>query len=105
LVFSSSQFRTPGDDHLAPIAALLARVQLCEPCEVDREQGAHAFELRAALLLAKLYQSTGRPINAHDVLGPALKGFAPTPEFPTIGRPRLFEALAHLRVVLGSALE
>ena len=39
-----------------------------------------SFELRAALALAKLYQSTGRPVDAHAVLGPALEGFPPTPE-------------------------
>ena len=49
---------------------------------VAQQQKARSFELRAALSLAKLYQSTGRPIDAHDVLGPALEGFSPTPEFP-----------------------
>jgi hypothetical protein len=47
-------------------------------------QKARSFDLRAALDLAKLYQSTGRPIGAHDVLGPALEGFSPTLEFPEI---------------------
>ena len=47
-------------------------------------QKARSFELRAALALAKLYQSTGRPVEAHDVLGPALDGFSPTSEFPEI---------------------
>jgi hypothetical protein len=36
------------------------------------------------LSLAKLYQSTGRPAEAHDALAPALEGFAPTLEFPEI---------------------
>jgi tetratricopeptide (TPR) repeat protein len=40
--------------------------------------------LRAALALAKLYQSTGRPADAHGVLAPRLEGFAPTPEMPQI---------------------
>jgi hypothetical protein len=40
--------------------------------------------LRAALSLAKLYQSTGRPAEAHAVLAPALEGFSPTPETPEI---------------------
>ena len=62
---------------------------------VAREQGARSFGLLAALSLAKLYQSTGRPIDAHDVLGPALAGFSPTPEFPQIAEAKaLFEALA-----------
>jgi predicted ATPase len=62
---------------------------------VAQQQKARSFELRAALSLAKLYQSTGRPIDAHDVLAPALEGFSPTPEFPAIGEAKaLFEALA-----------
>ena len=51
---------------------------------VARQQKAKSFELRAALSLAKLYQSTGRPADAHAVLAPALEGFSPTPEFPEI---------------------
>jgi tetratricopeptide (TPR) repeat protein len=51
---------------------------------VAKQQGTRSFELRAALALAKLYQSTGRPAEAHVVLAPALEGFAPTPEFPQI---------------------
>jgi hypothetical protein len=37
------------------------------------------------LSLARLYQSTGRPNDAHAVLAPALEGFSPTPEMPEIG--------------------
>ena len=51
---------------------------------VAKQQGTRSFELRAALSLAKLYQSTGRPADAHAVLAPALEGFAPTPEMPEI---------------------
>ena len=51
---------------------------------VAGEQGARSFGLRAALSLAKLYQSTERPVEAHAVLAPALEGFAPTPEMPEI---------------------
>ena len=49
---------------------------------VAKQQAARSFELRAALALAKLYQSTGRPVEAHAVLAPALDGFAPTTEMP-----------------------
>jgi predicted ATPase len=51
---------------------------------VAKQQGTRSFELRAALALAKLYQSTARPADAHAVLAPALEGFAPTPEMPEI---------------------
>ena len=51
---------------------------------VAQQQKARSFELRAALSLAKLYQSTGRAADAHAVLAPALEGFSPTPEFPEI---------------------
>ena len=62
---------------------------------VAKQQGARSFELRAALALAKLYQSTGRPADAHAVLAPALEGFAPTPEMPEIAEAQaLLTALA-----------
>jgi predicted ATPase len=51
---------------------------------VAKQQGTRSFELRAALSLAKLYQSANRPAEAHAVLAPALEGFAPTPEMPEI---------------------
>jgi class 3 adenylate cyclase/predicted ATPase len=49
-----------------------------------QQQKARTFELRAALSLAKLYQSIGRLADAHAVLAPALAGFSPTPEFPEV---------------------
>jgi tetratricopeptide (TPR) repeat protein len=51
---------------------------------VAQQQKARSFELRAALSLAKLYQSNGRPADGHTVLAPTLEGFSPTPEFPEI---------------------
>jgi predicted ATPase len=51
---------------------------------VAKRQGTRSFELRAALSLAKLYQSTGRRANAHAVLTSAPEGFSPTPEMPEI---------------------
>ena len=68
---------------------------------VAREQGARSFGLRAALSLAKLYQSTGRPAEAHAVLEPALQGFSSTPEMPEIAQAQTLlaaiEASAHVR--------
>ena len=62
---------------------------------VAKQQGTRSFELRAALSLAKLYQSTGRPAEAHAVLAPALEGFSPTPELPEIAEAQaLLTALA-----------
>ena len=51
---------------------------------IAKEQGARSYELLASLSLAKLYQSTGRSVEAHAVLRPALEGFSPTPEMPKI---------------------
>jgi hypothetical protein len=51
--------------------------------------------LQAALPLAKLYQSTSRPAEAHTVLARALEGFSPTPEFPEVAEAQtLLAALA-----------
>src|SRR5271165_1122235 len=62
---------------------------------VAKRQSTRSFELRAALSLAKLYQSTGRPLDAHAVLAPALEGFSPTPEMPEIAEAQaLLAALA-----------
>ena len=51
---------------------------------IAHAQKARSFELRTALLLAKLHQSTGRFAEAHAVLSPALEGFSPTPEMPEV---------------------
>jgi predicted ATPase len=42
---------------------------------IAKEQGARSYVLLASLSLAKLYQSTGRQVDAHAVLAPALDGF------------------------------
>ena len=88
---------------------------------VAKHQGARSFELRAALALAKLYQATGRPADAHVVLAPALDGFSPSLDMPEIAEAQaLLAALAetnevklevaqrqrwqHLNVAYGNAL-
>jgi class 3 adenylate cyclase/predicted ATPase len=78
-----------------PVDPALAEVAYKTAIAVAREQGARSWELLAALSLAKLYQSTGRPTNAHAVLAPALEGFSPTPEMPEIAEAQaLLAALA-----------
>ena len=73
---------------------------------VAKQQGTRSFELRAALSLAKLYQSTGRPADAHAVLAPALEGFAPTPEMPEIAEAQaLLAALAETEEVKAEAAQ
>ena len=68
---------------------------------IAHQQGARSHGLRAALSLAKLYQSTGRRVDAQAVLAPALEGFAPTPEMPEIAEAQALlaaiEAGAHVR--------
>ena len=61
---------------------------------IAQQQRVRSFELRAALSLAKLYQSTRRAADAHAILAPVLAGFSPTPEFPEIAEAR--ELLATL---------
>src|SRR5262249_47446115 len=62
---------------------------------VARRQGTRSFELRAALVLAKLYQATACPSDAHAVLRSALEGLEPTAEMPEIaGAQALLERLA-----------
>ena len=65
------------------------------PSQSRVSRGTRSFELRGSLSLAKLYQSTGRPAEAHAVLAPALEGFAPTSEMPEIAEAQaLLAALA-----------
>ena len=62
---------------------------------IAKRQGARGYELLASLALAKLYQSTSRPIEARAILAPALEGFSPTPEMPEIAEAQaLLAALA-----------
>ena len=51
---------------------------------IAKEQSARSPVLLVSLDLAELLHSTGRPVEAHAVLAPALEGFSPTPEMPEI---------------------
>jgi predicted ATPase len=85
-VFGAFLERLRGDALLAAVGmnAPAAETAFLSAIEISRCQNARAFTLQAALSLAKLYQSTGRPGEAHVVLAPALKGFSPSPEMPEI---------------------
>jgi class 3 adenylate cyclase/predicted ATPase len=52
--------------------------------EIARSQQTRTFELRAALSLAKLYQTAGRNQVASELLVPALVGFNAGPEVPEV---------------------
>ena len=84
--FEAELHRVRGEILLArnPTNPAPAEEALLTAISVAKQQGTRSFELRAALSLTRLYQSTGRPAEAHAVLGPALEGFSPTPEMPEI---------------------
>jgi predicted ATPase len=67
-----------------PANTALAKDAFLTAITVAQQQKARSFELRAALDLARLYNSTSRSADAHALLASALKGFSPTPEFPEI---------------------
>jgi predicted ATPase len=75
-----------------PANTATAEDALLTAIAVAQQQKARSFELRAALSLAKLYQSTDRPADGHAVLASALKGFSPTPEFPEIAEAQMLLA-------------
>jgi predicted ATPase len=88
-----------------PANSALAEEALRTAIAVAKQQGTRSFELRATLALAKLYQSTGRPAEAHAVLAPALDGFAPTKEMPEIAEAHaLLAALDNAGVNLAAGL-
>ena len=67
-----------------PANPVLAEEPFRTAIALAKRQGARRYQLLASLALAKLYQSTSRPIEAHAVLTPALEGFSATPDMPEI---------------------
>ncbi len=92
--FDAEIHRTRGDILLekCPADPAPAEDAFLTAIAIAQRQKARSFELRAALSLAKLYRATGRAAGAHAVLGPALEGFSPTPEFPEIAEALEFVA-------------
>jgi predicted ATPase len=73
---------------------------------VSKQQATRSFELLASLSLAKLYQLTGHPSDAHAVLAPALEGFTPTPKMLEIAEAQaLHAALAETDAVKADAAQ
>ncbi|MBV8797766.1 MAG: hypothetical protein JO136_22750, partial [Hyphomicrobiales bacterium] len=71
---------------------------------IAKRQGARSYELLASLSLAKLYQSTARPADAHAILASALEGFSATQEMPEIAEAQgLLAALAETDEVKSAA--
>jgi predicted ATPase len=99
LSFEAELHRARGETLLKQTSAspTAAEEAFLTAVAVAKQQGARSFELRAALALAKLYQSTGRPVDAHAVLARALEGFSPTSEFPEIGEAISFMAAIEAR--------
>ena len=95
--FDAELNRVRGDILLMRDSADLAPAEdaFLTAIAIAQAQKTRSFELRAALALAKLYQSTARPAEAHAVLAAALEGFTPTPEMPEIAEAQaLLAALA-----------
>ncbi len=95
--FEAELHRVRGEMLLkqGPANPATAKDALQTAIAIAKRQATRSFELRAALALAKLYQSNGRPADAHAVLAPALEGFTPMPEMPEIAEARtLMERLA-----------
>ena len=96
-------YRIRGDILLKADPANPARAEetFLTAISIAREQGARGFGLLAALRLAKLCLSAARPVEAYDILAPALDSFAPTPEMPEIAEAQALlvaiEAGAHVR--------
>jgi predicted ATPase len=84
--FDAELHRTRGEILLkqSPANLTSAEEAFLTAIAIAQTQKARSFELRAALALAKLYRAIGRDADARAALGPALEGFAPTPEFPEI---------------------
>jgi hypothetical protein len=73
---------------------------------IAKQQGTRSFELRAALALAKLYQSRARATEAYTVLASTLDGFAPTPEMSEIAEAQaLLAALGETEEVKAAAAQ
>ncbi len=105
-VFDAELHRVRGEILLmhnpAPRAAAEEAFQAA--ISIASQQNAHNFHLRAALSLAKLHQSAGRPADARRILRPALDGWPPSSDTPEIAEAQgLRSRLAGLGSPAGSS--
>jgi predicted ATPase len=86
--FEAETHRIRGDILFkrGPANATAAEGGFLTAIDIAQRQEARSFDLRAALSLVRLYQSTGRAADVHAVLAPAFEGFSPNPEFPEIAQ-------------------
>jgi len=84
--YDAELYRLRGDLLLArdPADAKAAETAFMGAIETAHSQQARTFELRAALALARLYDTTGRNGAARELLTPALAGFVEDPDLPEI---------------------
>ena len=68
-----------------PANPALAEGAFLSAIAVAKQQGARSFELRAALALAKLYQSTAATRRHTPSSRPRSKALRATPEFAEVG--------------------
>jgi hypothetical protein len=76
------------------------------PVSLTASDSGRVSALRAALSLARLYQSTARPADAHAVLAPALDRFPPTPQMLEFADAQaMLAALSHSHEVKAEAAQ
>jgi hypothetical protein len=93
--FSPSIAKGAASISVASHCRLVANGRILTAIAIAQQQKARSFELRAALDLGRLYNSTSRSADAHALLASALEGFSPTPEFHEIAEAQtLLSALA-----------
>jgi predicted ATPase len=73
--YASEQYRMLGDLVLGGDSAR-AEASYQTALSIARRQSAKSLELRAAIRLAKLWRTWGRPGEAHDLLEPILAWFS-----------------------------
>jgi class 3 adenylate cyclase len=90
--FEAEMYRRRGELllKLQPPDVAAAQSAFLRAIEIARSQQTRTFELRAALSLAKLFQSMGRDQGACELLVSALAGFSTSSELPEVEEAQRF---------------